>query len=293
MDICALVKSGLPRLDLEPRFDLSKHTTFGIGGVAAAAASPADEEELCALLALLEEEGVSYCFLGAGANVLAREEDYAGVVIRFRRMDALSCEGAKITAGAGVTGGALLRFAREHGIGGPEFLAGIPTTVGGAAVMNAGVAGGHLGDLVSSITAVSAGKAVRFGREDCKFGEKYSVFQQKIAVTEVVLEGYPCDPGLIRLREEAFRRRRRELPKGRSAGCVFVNPKGISAGRLIDGCGLKGLRVGGAYVSPRHANFILSDGATEAEVSALIAKIKAAVYEQTGIVLREEVKRLP
>lgn len=293
MDIFAFVQKRLPRLCLNPGFDFSRHTTFGIGGVAAAEALPANGAELAALCGVLEGAGIPYCYLGAGANVLASDEPFEGVVIRFARMGALSREGTDIVAGAGVTGGALLRFARENGIGGLEFLAGIPMTVGGAAVMNAGVPEGHLGDAVRSVTAVMDGKERVFGREACQFSDKYSVFQEKIAVTRVVMEGYPCDPARIRERERAFLAKRRGLPKGRSAGCVFVNPAGGSAGKLIDDCGFKGLRVGGAYVSPRHANFIVSEGATAGEVAALIEKVKDGVFEKTGILLREEVKRLP
>ncbi len=295
MDLCALLKNSLPALSLQPDFSFARHTTFGIGGTAAVAASPGSEEELAALLHGLHLAEIPYCYLGAGANVLAADGRFEGVVIRFDRMRKLSCDldRAIVTAGAGVTGGALLRFARERGIGGLEFLAGIPMTVGGAVVMNAGTAEGYIGDCVRSVTAVTERGEAEFSHADCGFSQKYSVFQEKIAIGRVALQGERCAPETIRAREQGALQRRSRLPRGRSAGCIFVNPAGNSAGRLIDGCGLKGLRVGGAFVSPEHANFILSENATEKEVDALIRQVQRTVFERTGIFLREEVKRLP
>ena len=293
MDIFALLRDCFPDLCLEQDFSFARHTTIGCGGRAAVCASPASEEELAALLAWLAKRSIPYCFLGAGANVLPRDGDFDGVVVRFSRMNSLEEADGMIAAGAGVTGGALLRFAGAHRLGGLEFLTGIPTTVGGAVTMNAGVASGHLGDIVERVVGVEKGKLRVFSRAECRFSEKTSVFQEGIAVAKAYLRTEPSDEEAIRARMACFREKRKHLPKGRSMGCVFVNPEGRSAGAVIDSCGLKGLSVGGARVSEIHANFILNEGGTAEDISILIATVKKRVFERTGILLREEVRRIP
>ena len=293
MDIFALLRDAFPTVRIVPDFSFARHTTLGCGGHAAACAYPPDAQALEAIVAYLERRGIPHCFLGVGANVLASDGDYDGVVVKFSAMDRISRDGETVIAEAGVTGRKLMDFARGCGIGGMEFLAGIPTSVGGATVMNAGVRDAHLGDLVERVIGVAHGKLRIFSRAACNFSEKSSVFQQKIAVACVVLHGASMPPEKIAQNEAAFRARRAGLPKGRSAGCIFVNPPGLSAGQIIDACGLKGRRVGGAFVSPQHANFILSDGASAEDVASLIALVRRNVFDKTGILLREEIRRLP
>ena len=277
----------------EKDFSFARHTTIGCGGTAAAAFSPSDERQLVALLRFLKEQGIAHCFLGAGANVLPAEGRFDGAVIRFDGFSRLRCEGEFLIAGAGVTGGRLLRFAREHGLGGAEFLTGIPLSMGGAAVMNAGVRGAHIGDLVAEVRGISDGAVSVFSHRDCMFGEKKSVFQSGIAVTEIRLKLERMSEKESLARAADFRSKRAHLPKGRSMGCVFVNPQGKPAGALIEACGLKGTRMGGARISDVHANFILNDGGTSEDVAALLALVKRRVYEATGILLEEEIKRIP
>lgn len=293
MDIRKFLKDSFPSLPFEEDFSFARHTTIGCGGTAAAAVSPSDGAELAALLSCLEKFGIPYCFLGAGANVLPSEGVFEGVVVRFGRMNALTREGRTISAGAGVTGGALLRFARQNGLGGLEFLSGIPMTVGGAAVMNAGVRGKHMSDVVCEVTAVRKGRTETFSAADCLFSEKRSVFQSGIAVAGVKFACRPSSEEEILSGSARYRALRRRLPKGRSMGCVFVNPEGRSAGEIIEACGFKGYSAGGARVSEAHANFILNEGAGSAEISALIEEIKTSVFERTGILLAEEIKRIP
>lgn len=293
MDIYALLIERFPHLVLERDFSFSRHTTIGCGGSASVCAYPQNVDELAALLGYLAEQRIAYCFLGVGANVLPQDGLYEGVVIRFSRMNALTCFGTAMTVGAGITGGALLRFARAHNIGGFEFLTGIPMTVGGAIVMNAGVQEGHIGDRVERVIGVEKGKIRIFTASECGFGTKTSIFQSGIAVAGAVLKGVPRAEAEI-LRETArFRARRSHLPLGRSMGCTFVNPSGQSAGEIIDRCGLKGFSVGGARISEVHANFIMNDGASSAEIAQLIALIKEEVFRKTGILLKEEIKRIP
>lgn len=291
MELFDRLKKRFPKLETEREFSFSRHTTIGCGGVAELSVSPA-EEECAGLLSFFKSEKIPYCFLGAGANVLPAEGRYHGAVVLFRNMNRIQTDGDHVFAQAGVTGGVLCRFAQIHGFGGYEPLTGIPMTVGGATVMNAGVAEGHIADLIERVYAVENGKTKIFDFQDCRFAEKESVFQSGIAVTGVQLRALHCDRDLIGEKTDAFRRRRKELPVGKSMGCVFVNPKGLSAGKIIDECGLKGLRVGGARVSEIHANFILNDKGTSDDVARLISLVKTAVKEKTGILLREEIRRI-
>lgn len=293
MEIFALLRGCFPALTMERNFSFARHTTIGCGGIAEVCAFPKDADELIALLAFLEEERIARCFLGAGANVLPSDGPFCGAVIRFSRMNKIVCEGNRLIAGAGTTGGTLLRAAAGCGLKGLHFLTGIPMTVGGAAVMNAGVAGRHISDVLIWAEGIEGGKIRRFSREECLFSEKQSLFQSGIALTRVCLAGEPAGEREIAAEREFYRQKRRGLPRGRSMGCVFVNPENGHAGALIDRCGLKGMRIGGARVSEQHANFILSDGGTAADVARLIAFVRGEVYRRTGILLREEIRRIP
>lgn len=286
--------SRFPGAVWESGFSFARHTSIGCGGRAALAASPLGREELEALLALLLREGVPHCYLGAGANVLPADGLFEGVVVRFSRLNALGAEGDLLFSGAGTTGGALCRYARLHGLGGFEPFTGIPMTVGGGAAMNAGVPGGHFSDVVVRVFGVEKGKLRVFEGQDLAYKEKSSVFlEQKIAIAGVVLRGQPRSLSEIEANTARFRAKRVHLPKGRSMGCAFVNPPGVTAGALIERCGLKGKRVGGARVSEAHANFLLNEGGSAEDVAALCELVKAEVYARTGIALREEFRRIP
>ncbi len=287
------LRERFPRLPAEENFSFARHTSIGCGGTAAVAVFPADGAETARLLFELARAHIPYCFIGAGANVLPADGAYEGVVIRFSRMQTLEAEGCLVRVGAGVTGGRLLRFLRERELGGFEALTGIPMTVGGAVAMNAGVREFHIGERVVRVRGAEKGGLREFGNGECRFGEKESAFLDGIAVTEVLLYAKASPRGEIERRLARYRALRRGLPKGRSMGCAFVNPNGLSAGAIIDACGLKGLRVGGARVSELHANFILNEGASAAEISELALRVREEVYARCGILLREEFRRIP
>lgn len=293
MDIAQCLRDRFPRLALSEKFQFARHTTIGCGGVAACAAMPAHAEEAAQVLSFLIEARISFCFLGAGANVLPAEGYFDGVVVRFCRMDALYACGDAVYAGAGVTGGRLLAFSSAQGIGGFEAFSGIPMSVGGGVAMNAGVRELHFSDVTERVLAAENGRLVTLSRSDCMFAEKESVFGRGIAVLGAYLKGRRSDPHTIASAACFFRRRRAGLPKGRSMGCAFVNPPEGAAGAIIERCGLKGAQVGGARVSELHANFILNEGGTADDVSALAELIAARVHMQTGIALREEFRRIP
>ncbi len=293
MDIKKYFEGKLAALHAESDFPFARHTTIGTGGTAALALSPASSEETVALVKTLKGQKIPYCHLGVGANVLPADGYFEGAVIRTDRLRTLEAEGTEIFCGAGVTAGSLLSFAKKRGIGGLEFLAGIPASLGGAAVMNAGVKGKHLSDVVLSVLAVEGDRIYEFPAKDCGFSEKTSIFQSGMTVVGVRLKGHPVLPSEIEERENVYRAKRAHLPKGRSMGCVFVNPEGHFAGKLIEECGCKGLSVGKAFVSTEHANFIINGGATSREIAALIRLVKTTVFERTGILLREEIRYIP
>lgn len=287
-----LLQSRFPQLQTEENFSFARHTSIGCGGVAELAVSPT-LEEIAPLLRFLQEQGIEYRFLGAGANVLPQEGTFRGVIVRFTRINALNADGKFLYAGAGVTGGRLCRYARARSLSGFEPFTGIPMTVGGGIVMNAGVSEGHFSDVVRAVLAIENGKLRIFSRADCKFAEKKSVFQDGIAVVGALLQGRRSFEEEVARRTCYFRAKRAHLPKGRSMGCTFVNPPGGSAGKLIEDCGLKWKRIGGARVSGEHANFIINDGGTSCDVAALIAFVKDEVWKKTGIMLLEEIRPIP
>jgi UDP-N-acetylmuramate dehydrogenase len=196
--------------------------------------------------------------------------------------------------GAGLTSGELLRLCVDKKLGGLEFLQGIPTTLGGALFMNAGVENVHIGDLVQDVLIYDGKSMRRLPKEECDYAYKHSVFMQNgWTILGAYLRLEQCSATEIEERLQYYTQRRGHLPKGKSMGCVFKNPDGVSAGKLIEGAGLKGLRIGGAVVSDIHANFILNDkGATSQQIKTLIGIIKNAVFAQYRIKLEEEIRYL-
>ena len=292
MDAFRLIDENFPTLEKERGFSFAKHTCIGSGGRAALAISPADIEEAANCLSFLERSRIPHCFLGAGANVLPQDGEFEGVVVRFNRMKRLVLSD-RLYAGAGVTGGELLTFAENNSVTGFEPFAGIPTTVGGGVAMNAGIAERHFSDLVISVIAYHDGVVKSYAKDECLFSLKNSVFLKGIAVLGVYFKAEKAPQAEIRERTRSYLERRKHLPKGRSMGCTFVNPEGISAGALIDQCGLKGRRVGFARVSEEHANFIINEGTSSEDIARLIDEIKEEVYLRSGIRLREEIRRIP
>ena len=293
MDAFRLIEEGLPAAYKEQNFCFAQHTTIGSGGVAAVALYPSDIEEAAECLAFLHGNQIPYCFLGAGANVLPRDENFAGAVIRFSRMKTLYKGTDFLYADAGVTGGELISFSQAHSITGFEPFVGIPTSVGGGVAMNAGIAACHFSDLVLSVIACDRGTIKTLTREECLFSLKKSIFLEGIAVLGVYFRAVEAEKEQIKALTAHYIERRKHLPKGRSMGCTFVNPEGVSAGELIDRCGLKGRRVGQAHISEEHANFIINEGTCSQDISRLIEIVKEEVYQKTGILLREEIRRIP
>ncbi len=292
MNVFSRIKNQFPHLGLEPAFSFARHTSIGTGGSALVAAYPTCAEEGAALLTYLKQEKIPYYPLGAGANVLPPDGSFEGVILRFSRVKSLYADKTTVYAGAGVTGGALLKFAHNKSLGGIEWLTGIPTTVGGGVCMNAGVQEGHFGSVVKKVLAIEGGKPFILSQEDCRFGVKNSVFMNGIVIFGAYFTLRNTSKEEIERKRCYFMGKRAHLPKGKSMGCTFLNFNGESAGAIIERCGCKGLCVGGAHVSNEHANFIINNGGTSSDVSSLIALVKRRVYEREGILLHEEIRRI-
>ncbi len=279
--------------NLQAPFDFSKHSSIGCGGSARYALYPRSVEELIQGVESLQKQEIPYLVLGNLTNVLPSDEGYDGVVLRTTKLD-----GVVLSKGVFVYAGTLsstfLRVCRQAKLGGGEFLHGIPCTLGGALYMNAGASGSSISELVESVLVLREGKQVSVPLSECGYAYKKSIFMENgDIILGASLHLTPTTEVQIAEQIAYYAQKRAHLPKGRSMGCVFKNPENGFAGGLIEGCGLKGLRLGGATIATEHANFILNEGgATSKDIRTLITLIKNAVYAQYGVRLQEEIRLL-
>lgn len=279
---------------------LGRHTTFRIGGPADYFVC-ADKEQFAAVAALCRKEGMPYCVMGNGSNLLVSDAGYRGVVVRLDRADGMffSHEGEHIFARVGA-GAPLSVFAREaaaRGAKGFAFAAGIPGSIGGAIFMNAGAYGGEIKDFLVRVRALSAdGEAITLSAEELEFSYRFSILQKKeLYVLEAdFCFGHGDAVDEQRKIEELARARSEKQPlKYPSAGSTFKRPEGHFAGKLIMDAGLSGFRVGGAQVSEKHCGFIINENnATARDVVELIKKVQDTVQKKFGIRLEPEVRML-
>ena len=290
------MSSRFPELEILQEEPMAAHTTFRIGGPARRFARPRRPEELSALLELAGERRWPVLLVGNGSNLLVSDRGLDRLVIHTGALERIARTGENVLrSGAGAGLARLASFALREGLTGLEFAHGIPGSLGGAVCMNAGAYGGEMRQVVTRVWAWFPGEGTAvLGPEALGFGYRHSVFSEKPgAVLEAEVTLAPGDPAAIRETMEDLSRRRREkqpleLP---SAGSTFKRPEGRFAGALIQQCGLKGARVGGAQVSPKHAGFVVNTGgATCADVRALIELVRARVREETGVDLEPEVK---
>ncbi len=285
---------AIPGLELRPGEPLARYTTFRIGGPAELLVGVASERALGRLLELLAARGVPYQLLGLGSNVLIPDEGLAGVVLRLERgFRRVRLEESAAEAGGAVPLGRLARKAAEAGLAGLEALAGFPSTVGGAVYMNAGSYGSEIRDVLEWATVVGRdGVRRRMGIAELRPAYRRTALQGTGAI--VTRARFALAPGdrraLVARIEELNRRRWASLPSGRpNAGSVFRNPEGDYAGRLIEECGLKGRRRGGARISPKHGNVIVNEGgAAAADVLELMLAARRAVRRRFGVELEPE-----
>ncbi len=278
----------------ETPFDYAKRSSIGCGGIAPVAFYPKSVEELISLVSGLQDEKLSFTVLGNLTNVLPPDGESQTAVVSTKMLVGIEETDGGVFAFSGVTSGELLKACKRLALSGAEFLEGIPCTLGGALYMNAGVSGKYISEIVESVTVLRAGKLVVLNKADCAYAYKTSVFMRSgdvIVGARLRLQKTTEEAILEKIRQ--YRAKRAHLPKGKSMGCVFKNPDGMIAGKLIEGAGLKGLRVGGVVVSTEHANFIINDkNATSTQIKTLISLIKNAVFAQYKIRLEEEIRYL-
>ncbi|HEV2284088.1 MAG TPA: UDP-N-acetylmuramate dehydrogenase [bacterium] len=276
---------------------LAKHVSFRIGGPADILVLPPTLESLDAAVAWLYEHGVPFLVLGRGSNVLIADRGIRGVVLKTGRgQEGVTYDGPHVHAECGVSVPHLSRRTAERGLAGLEFAAGIPGSVGGAVVMNAGAHGCAVADVLLSARVRTPRGLVTWTGADLGLRYRHSRLQDEPGVMldcELILHPAPAAETVARL-EAWLRTRAESQPLGPpSSGCIFRNPDGDYAGRLIDASGTKGLRLGGAVVSDRHANYILNTGgATARDVVALIGQVRERVRCHAGTDLVTEIKML-
>jgi len=276
---------------------MARHTSYRIGGPAALWVRCDTLADLAAATSILAEEDVQYVAVGKGTNLLVADEGYPGaVVVLGKEFARHSVDGEFVQAGAAVILASLVNDAFAQGLSGLEFAVGVPGTFGGAVAMNAGTRDDWIGSMVESVTLFVPGVGLeRLRGAEVPWGYRRSGLQGRGIIVEAVLKVTPGDPVTIRRVMEAnFRRRKGSQPVGSaSAGSVFKNPEGDSAGRLIEAAGLKGARVGKASISEVHANFIVNEGgARAADVVSLIQLARDTVKDRYGVELSPEIRFL-
>jgi len=273
---------------------LAEHTSFHIGGTAAIAVAAGDAAALPTLLRICRESGIPWMPLGRGSNLLVSDRGFDGAVF-FAPVGPPAVNGCEIACPAGTPLKELCRAARDAGLSGLEFAYGIPGAVGGGLFMNAGAYDGQLSDVVTAAVVADADGVRTVLAEEMQLGYRHSVFMQTrdSLILSVTVKLTPDDPTAIGARMDEFMRRRREKQplEFPSAGSYFKRPVGYFAGALIEQCGCKGLRVGGAEVSEKHAGFVINrGGATCRDVLALESEVRRRVRDTFGVTLEREVQ---
>ena len=279
---------------------MSRHTSFRIGGPAAAFVTVCNEEELEKLLFLLLDDDAEYMLIGNGSNFLVADEGYPGIMMilggEFEDIVQHEDDECCVTVGAARSLGSTSAFLTEKGLAGMEFASGIPGSIGGAVFMNAGAYGGEMKDIVKSVRLMKpdGSEIVELDAEEMDFGYRHSVVEDTgLIVLSAVFELESDDPEAIaaRVRELQDKRNSKQPVNYPSAGSTFKRPVGGYAAALIDEAGLKGYRVGGAMVSEKHAGFVINaGGATAEDVLSVMRHVRKTVYENSGIMLEPEVR---
>jgi UDP-N-acetylmuramate dehydrogenase len=281
-------------LDIETGHLLSKSTTIGTGGPAAAFARPQSLAELEKALRWGRERGLAIVTVGLGSNLLAADGGVDALVLRLEGdLAAVEVDGELLRAGGGATNAVCLHRARAAGLGGLEFACAIPGTAGGGVWMNAGAYGSDWSGILERALVVSAHGSGWFTPNELGLSYRHSELQPGdiVARVEYRLEPRPVEEIKAEVSELVARRKATQPTNKRTFGSVFKNPPGeLGAGRMLELCGLKGHRIGGAVISPRHANFIENaDGATSADCLALIREARRRAREEYGVELEHEV----
>lgn len=277
---------------------MKDHTTFRVGGPARYLVEPKDANELVKVIKACCEAELPYTIVGNGSNLLVSDEGYDGVIIHlFKNMLQIWIQGNFMILEAGVLLSRAANVACREGLAGLEFASGIPGTVGGAMVMNAGAYGGEMKDVVSSVKVLASDGRVReYTNEEMGFGYRQSRITGECSIVlEVELKLHPGKTEEIRARMDELREQRvkKQPLEYASAGSTFKRPEGYFAGKLIQDAGMRGFRIGDAQVSEKHCGFVINRGnATASEIGEVIEEVRKRVYEHSGVLLQTEVRFL-
>jgi len=277
---------------------MKKHTTFRVGGNADFFVVPKTVEEVKRTVMLCVEQDMPYYILGNGSNLLVGDKGYRGVVIQiYKEMNNIIVEGHRMKVQAGALLSKIGSAALEAGLTGFEFAAGIPGTMGGAVVMNAGAYGGEMKDVLEEVTVLTKeGEVLTLSKEELDMGYRTSVVAKKdyiVLEAIVVLELGDRDAIKARMDELKVQRTTKQPLEFPSAGSTFKRPEGYFAGKLVQDAGLRGFQVGGAQVSEKHCGFVINKGnATAADIVELMNQVSERVKDKFGVELEPEVKRL-
>lgn len=272
---------------------LSAHSTMRVGGPAALAAFPTGSAELSALIQRAKEASVRYIIVGNASNILFSDDGFDGLAIFTTAMRRVVWNGARVTAECGASLTGLAAAATKRGLSGLEFAFGIPGTVGGAVYMNAGAYGSQVSAVLTSSEYLQGDTVLTRNAEEHKFGYRTSIYR---STDDIILSAEftltPGDPEEIAAKaaKNMESRRSKQPLEFPNAGSVFKRPEGAFPGALIEEAGLKGLRIGGAEISEKHANFIVNRGnATASDILRLVETVQKEVYKRSGILLETEI----
>lgn len=286
--------SVVPKENILENEPMSKHTTFKVGGEASCFVKVQTKEQLAQIVKYLNLVEREYYILGNGSNLLVGDKGYEGVMIDMTEMNKIKVEGNRMIAQAGAKLPNVAKIACDNSLSGLEFAAGIPGTVGGATVMNAGAYEGEMKQVVKNVTVVSTqGEELVFDNETMEFSYRHSCIKDtSFVVVEVEFELKPGNPEEIKATMDDFNGRRRDKQplNYASAGSTFKRPEGHFAGKLIMDAGLRGYRIGGAQVSEKHCGFIINDGtACAADIKDLMDEVTRIVKQKMNVELEPEV----
>ena len=289
------IESFIPGEQILFHEPMSKQTTFRVGGEAACMIYVQTEEEIRKLVSYLNQIEEDYFMLGNGSNTLVGDKGYRGIIIKFgKQMEEIQVDGERMTIKAGALLPKVAVTAKEHGLTGLEFAAGIPGSIGGAIVMNAGAYDGEMKQIVESVRIIDRnGEILTLDNDAMEFGYRTSVVKDRpYIVLEVVLRLQPGDKEAIgaRMEELAALRKSKQPLEYPSAGSTFKRPEGYYAGKLIMDAGMRGYRIGGAQVSDKHCGFIVNvNKATAADIKEVIEEVQERVKKRFHVSLEPEV----
>lgn len=295
IDTLSLLKDIIPQKNILKDEPMSGHVSFRTGGKAKFFVTPSGKAEITKLISALKNSGEKYMVIGNGSNLLVSDEGFDGTIVCVgRQMSDITVEGEEITAMAGALLSGIASAALKASLTGFEFASGIPGSLGGAVMMNAGAYGGEIKDVVTKTEYISEDGTLKTALGDMHgFGYRRSIFSpEDVILSSVIKLSRGNKEDIKALSNELNKRRKEKQPlEYPSAGSTFKRPEGYFAAKLIDDAGLRGLRVGGAMVSEKHCGFVINyDNASSTDIFNLMKEVKRTVYDKFGVILEPEVR---